>query len=284
MVRTRQEPSTTSAFAKTVETVFRKLIRFLVGRVSLANLQEMIRHIYVEEAERALGDDHPGKKVTLAKLALVTGLDTRTVSMIRDHVLRHRNRYTQLPLKELTPESAVVEAWAEEVGKAADAESARVKSYDGPESAFEQLFRATIKSRGVTPQSVIERLVSTKSVEVDARLRTLKLVVSEFSPYVQGEEPDLVISALSALSNLVSTIENNFGAEAADRFFQRQSWTYRLSRSDIPAFRATMRALLSDSDTKAREKMAPFEESEYTSGQVTAGAGFYYFEEEGDQA
>ena len=32
---------------RAVENVFRKLIRFLVGRISLVRLQEMIRYIYV---------------------------------------------------------------------------------------------------------------------------------------------------------------------------------------------------------------------------------------------
>ena len=42
---------------RAVENVFRKLIRFLVGRMSLVKLQEMIRHIYVDEAERQLKKD-----------------------------------------------------------------------------------------------------------------------------------------------------------------------------------------------------------------------------------
>ena len=44
-----------------VENVFRKLIRFLVGRISLVKLLEMIRFIYVEEAEDNIRAENPVK-------------------------------------------------------------------------------------------------------------------------------------------------------------------------------------------------------------------------------
>ena len=69
---------------RAVENVFRKLIRFLVGRISLVKLQVMIRHIYVEEAERNLKTALPGRNVPLTRLALVTGLDTRTLVQVKN--------------------------------------------------------------------------------------------------------------------------------------------------------------------------------------------------------
>ncbi len=268
-----------SIFAQSIETVFRKLIRFLVGRVSLANLQEMVRHVYVEEAERNLQQLNPGKSVPLTKLALVTGIDTRTLSQIRINIFEHRDRYTQLPLKELTPESAVVEAWAERVKGSHDPDKARTLSFDGPNSEFEKLFRATISSRGVTSQSLIERLIATKSAEVDKESKTLKLIVQEFSPYFSDDEPNAVNAALSAISNLVSTVEKNVGSRKQERFFQRQAWTFRLTPTRREEFRAAMKRLLENFDYQARSEIANWERSEYTDDQVTAGVGYYYFEE-----
>ena len=69
--------------ARAVENVFRKLIRFLVGRITLVKLQEMIRYIYVEETEKMLRRERPGKNVPLTRLALNTGLDTRTLTRVR---------------------------------------------------------------------------------------------------------------------------------------------------------------------------------------------------------
>ena len=46
---------------RAVENVFRKLIRILVGKISLKKLQEMIQVIFVEEAEAMLKLEKPGK-------------------------------------------------------------------------------------------------------------------------------------------------------------------------------------------------------------------------------
>jgi len=44
---------------RAVESVFRKLIRLLLGKISLKKLQEMIQVIFVEEAEAKLRLESP---------------------------------------------------------------------------------------------------------------------------------------------------------------------------------------------------------------------------------
>ena len=110
--RNDQRLQEASLLTRAVENVFRKLIRLLVGRISLVRLQEMIRHIYVEETERKLQAEAPGRNVPLTRLALATGLDTRALVQIRRQIQLGEPQYRQQFLSELTPESAVVEAWA----------------------------------------------------------------------------------------------------------------------------------------------------------------------------
>ena len=71
---------------RAVENVFRKLIRMLLGKMSLKKLQEMIQIIFVEEAEAKLRKEAPGKNVALGDIALQTGVDTRTIKKIRTHI------------------------------------------------------------------------------------------------------------------------------------------------------------------------------------------------------
>jgi hypothetical protein len=73
-----------SRFTLVLENTLRKLIRFLVGRISLTKLQEMIGSIFVEEAEKSVIVTEPGKGASLTKLALLTGLDTRTLTKIKN--------------------------------------------------------------------------------------------------------------------------------------------------------------------------------------------------------
>lgn len=264
--------------ARAVENVFRKLIRFLVGRISLVRLQEMLRHIYVEETELKLQAEQPGRNVPLARLALNTGLDTRALVQIRERLQSGAPQFRQQFLAELTPESAVVEAWAGRVRKAGQAGAAAVLDYGRDDAGFETLVRSTLSIRGITTQSILQRLVDTRTVEQDRERRTLRLLVDHYSPYLSQDEPNIVNAAFSAISNLISTIEHNVHADPEEKLFQRQAWTFRLDPGQRAEFRAGMRSLLERCEENARREIAPWELEDYGERLLTAGVGFYYFE------
>jgi hypothetical protein len=265
--------------ARAVENVLRKLIRFLVGRISLVRLQEMIRHIYVEETQNKLQSETPGRNVPLTRLALNTGLDTRALVQIRERLQTEGPQYRQQFLAELTPESAVVEAWAARVRKAgAHDGGAAVLDYGSDDAGFESLVKSTLSIRGVTTQSIIQRLLDTGSVEQDREQRRLRLLVDHYSPYLSQDEPNIVNAAFSAISNLISTIEHNVGAEPAEKLFQRQAWTFRLVPERREEFRTVMRSMLERCEADALQRIAPWEHEEYGQDLLTAGVGFYYFE------
>ena len=66
--------------------VFRKLVRLVIGTVSLPALTDILKAIYVEEAQKKL--EREGSKPTKSAIALMTGLDTRVVSSILDQSLK----------------------------------------------------------------------------------------------------------------------------------------------------------------------------------------------------
>jgi len=264
---------------RAVETVFRKLIRFLVGRISLVRLQEMLRHIYVEETELKLQAEQPGRNVPLTRLALNTGLDTRALVQIRKQLQAGEPQFRQQFLAELTPESAVVEAWAAKVRSTGPGKGAEQLDYGSEGAGFETLVRRTVPIRGITTQSILQRLVATGSVQQDPEARTLRLLVDFYSPYLSADEPNAINAAFSAVSNLLSTIDHNIGAEAGDKLFQRQKWTFRLGPHDLEGFRRELREMLERHEQEAEEAISPWEQDHYGNGLVTAGVGFYYFEE-----
>lgn len=259
--------------ARAVENVFRKLIRFLVGRISLVKLQEMIRFIYIDETEKKLKAENPGKNVPLTRLALNTGLDTRTLTRVREQLYQGEPQYRTQFLAELTPESAVVEAWSGLKGQGSELQ------YGSESAEFEKLVRRTISTRGITIQSIIKRLVDTNSIEQDKEKQSLKLLVDHYSPYLSDDEPNIINAAFSAISNLIGTIENNVNNGTEDRLFQRQAWTFRLNPEDRQEFRKNMRQMLEQYEEDSMRAIEPWEVERYGSGLVTAGVGFYYFEE-----
>lgn len=269
-------PGEAAILTLAVENVFRKLIRFLVGRISLVRLQEMIRYIYVEEAEKGLRSESPGKNVPMTRLALVTGLDTRTLVQVRRRLEEDTQQYRQQFLTELTPESAIVEAWS---GLAGGKGKGSRLSYGRSDTGFEQLVKSTISGRGITTRSIIERLLATGSIVQDKRNRTVELAVEQFSPFLSGDEPSMVNAALSSLSGFLSTVEHNLKVPKPERFFQRQIWTFRLQPDDRESFRQAMRDQLEHYKDRAEASIEPWESKDYGDDLVTAGAGFYYFED-----
>lgn len=273
-----------ATLTKAIESVFRKLIRFLVGRISLVKLQEMISYIYVEETEKKLRRSATGKNVPLTKIALVSGLDTRTVSNVRKQIQTSGHLYRERFLRDLTPESAVVEAWAKRVERASKAEKtkARKLSYGDEDSEFERLIRSTVKSRGITTQSIIERLVATQSATQNKENRTIELLVDKFSPYLSNDEQNRVNAALSAVSNLIATIDHNVQATGDERFFQRQLWTFRLQSDRLMQFRQHVRDFLENMESRARAMIEPWENESFEGDLTGTGIGMYYFEEKND--
>jgi hypothetical protein len=282
-VQTSRPENDAEALARAVETVFRKLIRFLVGRISLVRLQEMIRYIYVEEAERNLKKDYPGKNVPMTKLALVTGLDTRQLVNLRRSLELGDEQYKERILSELTPESAVVEAWNESIRNSSKKTCAEKLTYGSEDSEFETLVRSVIPTRGITVQTIMKRLVDTKSVRQNSKERTLTLIVDNFSPYLSDDEPNIITAAFSAISNLLSTIEHNVTSIEESKFYQRQFWTFRLNPKQRDAFRLATFNMLERYESMARKEMAPYESKKYGPDMLTAGVGFYYFEDKSEE-
>lgn len=269
----------TTILTRAIENVLRRLIRFLVGRVSLVRLQEIIRYIYVEEAEKILTAKNPGKNIPMTRLALITGLDTRTLVKVRKAVSKERQRYKQLLMAELTPESAIVEAWSDKINKGADDPQLRILNYGSSNSEFDTLVRSTISTRGITTQSIIKRLVDTKSVKQNEENKTLELIVEHYSPYLSGDEPNIVNAAFLAISNLISTIEHNVNSDQEDRLFQRQIWTFRLPPERQLDFRSKMKDMLVQFENQAKREISPWELESYEDNSMTAGVGLYYFED-----
>src|SRR5210317_1496095 len=82
--------------------VFRKVVRLVIGTVSLPALTDILKAIYVEEAQKKL--EREGSKPTKSAIALMTGLDTRVVSSIMD-----QNVKSTIQVQSVNPENALID-------------------------------------------------------------------------------------------------------------------------------------------------------------------------------
>lgn len=269
---------------RAVESVFRKLIRMLVGRISLKKLQEMIQSIFVEEAEAKLQQERPGKNVPLSTLAVLTGFDTRTLTRIKSRggymkPFHQEDRF----LSQITPECSVLDVW-ESSQKYRDPATGKpmVLPLKGSAVSFETLIRDSIPTRGVTSGAFLHRLQASKSVVVDKATNEVWMIDKRYTPFDSADQTENTRIGMAAVGNLVETITHNLNAPALgqESFYQQGCWTNRLERADSETLRKVAKTFLDHTDEQARAVLKPFEQDEVSNDQVTAGISMFYFEEE----
>ena len=269
---------------RAVENVFRKLIRMLVGKISLKKLQEMVQEIFVEEAEAKLSLERPGKNVPLSTLAIVTGFDTRTLTRIKSGETYMRPFHQeQRFLSEITPECSVLDVW-ESSPKYRDAETGKpmVLPIKGARPSFESLIAESNSTRGVTVTSFMNRLEASKSIVVDKANNQVRMIDKRYTPFDTEDQTETVRIGMAAVGNLVDTIMHNLNAPqlGQESFYQQGCWTNRLNRKDAEELRRVVRGFLSETDEQARAVLKPYEQDMVAGDQVTAGISMFYFEEE----
>lgn len=267
---------------RAVENVFRKLIRLLIGKMSLKKLQEMIQLIFIEETEAKLKREAPGKNVALGDIALQTGVDTRTIKKTREYIavsnpIHQDDRF----LDGFMPLFKVFDLWMNDARFFdADTGKPRQLKIEGEGASFSELVKMAIQSRGLTARAVLRRLKEIDVVTVDKSNGTVVLT-QEDNVFISKDNLDLLEVGLTAVGNLISTvnhnIQNNLNEDA--RYFQRGSWNYQFSPENIEHVRSAIHRYLRKVDSQSRELISSLAEDESQKGQLTAGISMFYFEE-----
>jgi len=269
---------------RAIEIVFRKLIRMLIGKISLKKLQEMVQIIFVEEAEAKLKRETPGRNVPLSTLAVVSGFDTRTLTKIKSKEGYLKPFYEEKRfLSEITPECSVLDVW-ESSPEYRDSKSGKPKTLAirGPSNSFESLIRASNSTRGVTVTSFLQRLEASNSVIVDKANNRVQMIDKRYTPFESEDQTENAKIGMAAVGNLVDTINHNLSAlsQGRESFYQKGCWTNRLDRSESRKLRRIIKKFLLKTDERARKIIKPFEQEVASKDQVTAGISMFYFEEE----
>ena len=253
--------------------VFRKVIRLVIGTVSLPALYDILKAIYVEEAQKKLVRE--GAKPTKSAIALMTGLDTRVVSSLMEQDLA-----AALQTQSVNPENALIDMWTSdpffldpETGKPADLPiSGRGKTFQG-------LVLKAI-GRNITVKTVMDRLLAWGSIRVNhGDIDTVQLVSQTYLPLSDDRVKHTEIGLLEA-SRVLGAVIHNMRSDPEIRVPQQGRWTYRLDPGRYKEFRKKVRALLDKQIKEGESLLEDFEEPAKESGQLTVGIGWYQW---GDQ-
>jgi len=271
-----------AVLTRVVERVFRKLIRMLIGKMSLKKLQEMIQIIFIEEAEAKLKKESPGKNVALGDIALQTGVDTRTIKKIRTYIALSKPIHQDITfLDGFMPLFKVFDLWMNDARFFdADTRKPRRLKIEGDRASFSELVKVAIQSRGLTTQAVLKRLREIDVVDVDSAAGTVTLK-QEDNVFISRDDLDLLEVGLTAIGNLASTVNHNIQNHLNEdaKYFQRGSWDYQFNPENIDHVRSTIHRYLRKMDAQSRSLIVSLTETEGQKGQLTAGISMFYFEE-----
>ena len=267
---------------RAAEGVFRKLIRMLIGHMSLKKLQEMIQRIFVEEAEGKLKKEAPGKNVSLGDIALHTGVDTRTIKKIKLNIAQSESiSQDDSFLDGFMPLFKVFDLWMND-DRFYDVKKARPRplKIEGQGASFASLVGAAIQSRGLTPPAVLKRLREVGVVEVDPDAGMVTLTQDD-NVFISKDDLDLLDVGLTAVGHLAGTVDHNIQNHLDDelKYFQRGSWNYQFNPENMEQVRVAIHKFLRETDIKSRKLITSMAESEEAKGQYTAGISMFYFEE-----
>jgi hypothetical protein len=272
-----------SILTRAVENHLRKLVRFLVGKVSLIKLQEMIRYIFVDEIESKLRREHPTRNIPLTQLALLSGLDTRTLTKVRNSPKYRQPFHKEANfLKQFVLGASILDEWSSKAPYV-DQVSGKPKALNisGKRPSFESLFLDSTKSRGVTYNALLGRLIESGSVSLNDKTNKVCLITNSFIPSNSKDRLGAIEIGFSAIDNLTDTVISNIRAleTGGERLFQRGAWTYQLNPDNKNELRKDLNLLLDKTDKAARKIIKHYEEEIHSSDYITAGVSFFYFEE-----
>jgi len=273
-------------FVRALENLLRKLIRFLVGRISLLKLNEMVRTIYIQEAERQLKLERPTKNVSLTRLAVLTGIDTRTLTKVRNSeeywVPVHKTRRF---LRDMTPEACVLDLWSSD-SRFINKKSGKPRNLkiNQGNSSFEYLVNEAVSSRGVTAQAMLEKLIANGAVCLSEEENEVKLVEAFFGPFKSGDVTSTIKVGFTSLGHQMETIFHNYAAisEGNRLFYDRIWFTNHMNLKNRSKLQQTLEPILDSSHKKIRNVLSSLEDKITTEDQFLAGVGIYYFESDAE--
>lgn len=252
--------------------LLRPLCRLLLRyQVPFSVFEELAKHVYVQTAMEDFGI--PGKKPTLSRASILTGLTRKDVQRLVAE---------PEPLRAVSQEgynraARVLTGWARDPDfRNPDGSPAALDPQDGPAS-FAELVRR--HSGDMPARAVLDELLRVGAVRRREDQR-LELVTRAYIP--QGGEVEKLGILGSDVGDLIATIDHNLQHGGTDARYQRKVM-YRSVPADIrPAFRALSasqsQALLERLDVWLSEHDSEPDPRKPGEARIRLGLGIYYFE------
>ena len=260
--------SDSASITNAVGLVLRRIVRLLVGTVSFPALVEILKTLYVEEAEKKI--NRSGSKPTMSALALLTGLDTRVVSAVMN-----KDYDISLEPKNICAENALLDMWANDPFFI-DSETKKplVLPIEGRGRTFQGLVLKSI-GRNITIKTVLDKLLASGNIRtISDGIEQVEMLSLFYSP-ITNDRANMTDIAFIESSRVLSAAIHNMESDIDSRVPQQGRWTYRLSPKRYKEFRKEARLLLQKQIKEGEALLENFEDPQKQPGQLTVGIGWY---------
>ena len=248
--------------------VLRRIVRLMVGTISFPALIDILKSLYVEEAEKKI--NRSGSKPTMSALALLTGLDTRVVSAVIN-----KDFDITVEAKNVCAENALLDMWANDpFFSNPETKQPVVLPIEGRGRTFQGLVLKSI-GRNITIKTVLDKLLASGNIRtISDGVEQVELLSIFYSP-ITNDRANMTDIAFIESSRVLSAAIHNMQADVDSRVPQQGRWTYRLSQYRYKEFRNEARLLLQKQIKEGEALLENFEESQKQPGQLTVGIGWY---------
>jgi hypothetical protein len=260
--------SDSASLTNAVGLVLRKIVRLMVGSVSFPALIEILKSIYVEEAENKI--KRSGSKPTKSALALITGLDTRVVSTVID-----KDYDITMEPKNICAENALLDMWANDPFFIdTETQEPQILPIEGRGRTFQGLVLRSI-GRNITIKTVLDRLLSSGNIKTISDGTEKVEMLSLFYSPITNDRANMTDIAFIESSRVLSAAIHNMNSDIDSRVPQQGRWTYRLPPARYKEFRQEARLLLQKQIKEGEALLESFEDAQKQPGQLTVGIGWY---------
>jgi len=256
--------------ASAIERVIRPFIKLIVGRVSCGFLVQQVKRIYIEEARSWIRKNDPHGRVTKSKLAMLTGLDTRTISSFEASI----QDSSELTVADICPEAGLLEKWCSNEFLDENGQPA-ILPIMGKRHSFQVLVGQSV-GRNVTYQTVLDRLLESGNIEL-AGENHVRLVNPFFQPVTKSDETVLDCGCMS-IGRLTETINHNFNPDNKNcRLLHQDRWSLRILNSELDNFERDMRELIEYQILEAEKLILKYEQPDGTADCSAFGVSWFFF-------
>lgn len=266
--------STSQALFAAVLRILRALVRILLRHgVSYEAFADLAKSVYVDMAMDSEEFRVKGRKPSISRAAVMTGLSRKEVGRVRQ-LPRPDDRAMA---EKLNRAARVIAAWLREPDFLDSKDVPAVLPVEGSGPTFTELVRR--HSGDMPVRAILDELTRVGAIE-KLEGGQLRLVAHSYIP--QASEPEMLHLLGTDTASLISTIDHNL-TKAAEPRYQRKVAYDNLPDGVLPKFRELSakqaQSLLEMWDHWLAEHDRDLNPSVGGTGRNRAGIGVYYFEE-----